>query len=330
MATIKDIAHQADVSITTVSRVLNGDETLSVSNQTKEKILKAADRLNYRKHLKKKSKKALRIAVIQWYSEEEEMNDLYYLSLRMHIEKQMDAAGITYFRSFHSLDQRPQHPIDGIIAIGKYSDRQIEQLKAWSSNLCLVDFDRTVLNCDSVVPDFEQATVSVLNYFVKHGHSQIGLLAGEEYFSDHSTAIPDLRLQSFRNFMSSHHLLNEDYCFYGSFSAGSGYAMMRQAIHDLGDRLPTAFFAMNDSIAIGAIKALHEHGIAIPERVSIIGFNDIHLAQFVTPPLSTVKVHTDLMGEAAIKLLEERVLGRRRVTEKVVLATDLVIRKSSR
>ena len=88
MATLKDIAKLAKVSQATVSRVLNKDETLSVSQKTKHRILTVADELGYQKHLKTTNSPQVRqkIAIVQWYSQQEELNDLYYYSIRIGIE----------------------------------------------------------------------------------------------------------------------------------------------------------------------------------------------------------------------------------------------------
>lgn len=76
------------------------------------------------------------------------------------------------------------------------------------------------------------------------------------------------------------------------------------------------FFAANDSIAIGCLRALQEQGIAVPERVSVIGLNDVSVSKYVFPPLSTVKVYTELMGETGVELLQERLLAGRSITKK--------------
>src|SRR5699024_6398573 len=141
---------------------------------------------------------------------------------------------------------------------------------------------------DSVVVDFQQATMEAIDHFIKRGHTCIGMLAGKETFEDGSEMPTDPRLQTFRTFMKEKQLYQEKYCFEGSFKADSGYKMMEQAIRELGDDLPTAFFCANDSIAVGALRALHESNITVPGRVEITGFNDASVAKYVYPPLSSV------------------------------------------
>jgi LacI family transcriptional regulator len=104
---------------------------------------------------------------------------------------------------------------------------------------------------------------------------------------------------------------------------------MKKAITENGDNLPTAFFVGSDAMAIGCLRALHEEKIQVPERVSIIGVNDISVSKYVIPSLSTVKVYTELMGETAVEMLMERVDSKRVVSKKVMISTKLKLRHSS-
>ncbi|GGB48449.1 LacI family DNA-binding transcriptional regulator [Virgibacillus dakarensis] len=330
MATIKDIAKKVNLSIATVSRVLNDDPTLSVGEETKRRIFHAAEELNYQKHLMKRVKKQLRIAIVQWYTEQEELNDMYYYAIRAGAEKQIENKQYEFIRLFQHADQKIIKKIDGIIAIGKYSESQMKQLQQWCPAVCFVDNRYAFPMYDSVVGDFHLATVSALAHFISRKHTKIGMLAGEEKFTDSTEMLADPRYESFRRYMKEKQLFKEKYCFKGPFSVDSGYQMMENAIRTLKDDLPSAFFCANDSIAIGALRALSDHRIDVPNRVEIIGFNDASVAKYVSPSLSTVRVPTELMGETAVSLLEDRIFYGRTVAKQVTLATELVIRNSSR
>jgi len=115
----------------------------------------------------------------------------------------------------------------------------------------------------------------------------------------------------------------------GSFSVSDGYELMKQAIAEHKDQLPSAFFLGNDSMAIGALKALHEAQISVPDQVSVIGVNDISVSKYLHPPLSTVEIFTEVMGETAVDLLLER-LDDRKISKQVILSTKLIIRESSK
>ncbi|WP_099222672.1 LacI family DNA-binding transcriptional regulator [Listeria costaricensis] len=328
MATIKDIAEKAGVSIATVSRVLNYDETLSVGDETKKRVFEVAESLHYTKHKKKVQKKNAKLAIVQWYTEKEELMDLYYLAIRLGAEKKASELGYQIVRVFQDGNDELLHSVEGIIAIGKFSEQQMHRLLSFNKPICLTDQDMGSQKVDSVVVDIRQAVQEVLGYFLQKGHRKIGFLGGREDFSDHSATICDERSAVFKEYLSARGLFDEKYCFSGQFAVDSGYKLMQQAITQLADELPTAFFAANDSIAIGALRALQEAQIAVPERVAVIGFNDVSVAKYVYPPLSTVKVYTELMGETAVESLTDRIQTDREVMKKVIIGTELILRKS--
>lgn len=328
MATIRDIAEKAGVSISTVSRVLNYDPTLSASNETKKKIFEIASELSYDKHISK-NKSTNRVAIVKWYTEEEELNDLYYLSIRLGIEKKCKELNFSVaMYAQDNIDEIKNDNIQNIIAVGKFSKNQIEKFAAEERNVIFVDYSPNENVFDSVVANFEIATKNVVDYFIKKGHKNIGYIGGMESFKDKSDYVEDVRGKTFKSYIKKLKLWNENNIFIGNFSVDDGYNLMKKAIMELKEELPTALFIANDTMAIGALRALAELGIEVPERVNVIGVNDISVAQYLNPPLSSVKVYTENMGETAVELLIERINGRT-IAKKVSLSTKLVIRNSS-
>jgi LacI family transcriptional regulator len=328
VATIKDIAEKAGVSIATVSRVLNYDPTISVTDETKKRIFEAAEQLSYKKRAPRKAN-APKVAIIHWYTEKEELEDLYYMSIRLGAEKQCQAKNLQVVKLFYDRHEDLLHEnVQGIIAVGKFSGKQVQDLKRVTDTIVFVDCSPDDEKYDAVVVDFEKATRKVLDHFIENGHTRIGYIGGRESYKDHTATIEDLREKTFKAYMGEKGLLDEKAMYVGAFSVNHGYALMKQAIEEWGDALPTAFFVANDAMAIGCLRALHEAKIAVPERVNIIGVNDISVSKYVYPALSTVKVYTEMMGEAAVDLLLERWAGRK-IAKKVFLATELKIRQSS-
>ncbi|MGE8203443.1 LacI family DNA-binding transcriptional regulator [Heyndrickxia sp. NPDC080065] len=329
MATIKDIAEKAGVSIATVSRVLNDDPTLSVSDETKRRIFEIAEKLSYKKRLSQKKPSLSKIAMIHWYTEQEELNDLYYMSIRLGIENRCqmnDIQVVKYFRNnFAELKREEVH---GIIAIGKFSTQEVGELARITKKIVFVDSSPDEETFDSIVADFERATEKVLDYLIEKGHEKIGYIGGHEVFKDETAEIEDPRERAFKAYMGKKGLLHESYMYIGAFSVDAGQMLMNQAIQEHGENLPTAFFAGNDSIAVGCLRALLNANISVPERVNIIGVNDISVSKYVYPSLSTVKVYTELMGETAVDTLIERIAGRQ-VPKKIFISTKLVCRESS-
>ncbi|WP_284036859.1 LacI family DNA-binding transcriptional regulator [Neobacillus sp. 114] len=329
MATIKDIAKKAGVSIATVSRVLNYDTTLSVSDETKKRIFEVAEELDYKKKAVVRKPEIGKIALFQWYTEKEELEDLYYMSIRLGVENRCRHHGIQVIKYFQdSFEELKGEDIHGLIAIGKFSRRQISELASVTENIVFVDYSPDEDQYDSVVVDMERATMKILDYLLEKGHKEIGYIGGREAYKDQATVIEDSRELAFKRYLTGKGLLDEKFMYIGGFSVDQGCTLMKQAIEDHGDRLPTAFFAGNDPIAIGALRALLEAGISVPERVNIIGINDISVSKYVFPALSTVKVYTEQMGETAVDTLLERNEGRT-IAKKIAFPTKLIIRNSS-
>ncbi|MFS0821673.1 LacI family DNA-binding transcriptional regulator [Bacillus sp. 1P02SD] len=326
MATIKDIAEKAGVSIATVSRVLNYDASLSVSDDTKKRIFEIAEALSYKKRSSKKSSSA-RIGILLWYTEKEELNDLYYMSIRLGIEQRCEQQGIQVVNFYNSIESMKQEDLQGIIAVGKFSSTQVNELSKMAEHLVFVDSNPDEDVYDAVVIDFEKATRTVLEHFIQSGHTNIGYLGGREEYKDHSSEIEEIREKTFKTYLNEANLLDERNLYIGNFTVDDGYKLMKQAIEEKGDALPTAFFAANDLIAIGALRALNEEKIDVPNRVSLIGVNDISVSKYVFPPLSTVKVHTEVMGETAVDTILERIAGRQ-IAKKIFITTKLVMRKT--
>ncbi|MGE7879197.1 LacI family DNA-binding transcriptional regulator [Peribacillus muralis] len=328
MATIKDIAEKAGVSIATVSRVLNYDDSLSVTDETRKRIFEAAETLSYKRRAIRKAAPS-KFAIIHWYTEKEELEDLYYMSIRFGIERrcqQLEAQLVKYF--YNDLEEVKLENIQGIIAIGKFSKEQVLSLAEITENIVLVDHSLEDDSFDSVKIDFEKATKKIINYLIEKGHASIGYIGGKETYKDKSGEISDLRELTFKSYGKEKQVLKEKFIYMGTFSVDDGYRLMKAAITEHGDELPTAFFAGNDLLAIGCLRALHEEGIQVPERVNIIGLNDISVSKYVYPALTTLKVHTELMGETAADLVLEQVMGRK-IVKQVLIGTELIIRNSS-
>lgn len=327
MATIRDIAELAGVSPATVSRVLNYDPQISVGLETKHKIFQAAEELNYTKHKKNGKSELTVLRLIQWYDAEEELADLYYLAIRLGIEKRAEELNIQVKRE--SLMELTPLKTAGTIALGKFDTEQIKQIREADENVLFVDFDATTEGFDSLVVDFNQGVDSVIDHFVAKGHENIGILAGIEHTKQTHQPISDPRLVAFEQKMRQLKLYQPAYVLQAEFSVEAGKTAMTNFLKRQ-TALPTALFASSDALAIGAIQAIQEAGINIPEELSIIGFNDISVAKYVSPKLSTVKVETEWMGELAVSTLLELSKECAPVPRKIMLGTKLVLRESTK
>lgn len=331
MATLKEIAEKVGVSVATVSRVLNYDPTLSVSDETRKKIFEVAQQLNYktlRERNQHTTKERLRFGLVHWYSELQELGDPYYMAIRLGVEKECFDRQIELVKLFKQGDSYQSDwlaGLDGIIAVGKFGPKDMEVFTTSTEQIVFVDCSPDETRFDSVVIDFRQSMIRVLDYLLSLGHEKIGYIGGKEYV-DGETLIRDERETTFYEYLYVKGLYEPNYVWTGRFTAEDGYRLMKEA---LTTDYPTAFFVASDSMAIGALRALHEAGVRVPEDVSLVGFNDIPTAEFVQPPLTTVKVYTEFMGETAVELLVERLTTKRHLSKKVVIPTQLIVRESS-
>lgn len=329
MATLKDIANKAGVSTSTVSRVLNYDSSLSVGEETKKKIFEVAEELEYKNKKRSTKKTKGKLAIVNWYTEAEELQDVYYMSIRLGAQKRAKALGYSYHRVYKQSDFLKDEDLTGILAIGKFSQKQVRQLKEHNVPICFVDY-LPKEECDSVVVNFKKAMRKNIDYLIEKGHSKIGFIGGEESFSDGTGHWVDPREKIVREHLKRKKLYHDNYFFKGAFRVEDGKRNMLNALEAIDrDEWPTAFIAANDAIAIGCLKALYEKNVKVPEDISIIGFNDISTAKYITPSLTTVKVYTEEMGISGINLLQERIEEGREVAKTVIMSTKLIEREST-
>ncbi|MFS0654927.1 LacI family DNA-binding transcriptional regulator [Bacillus sp. 179-C3.3 HS] len=339
MTTLKDIAHDAKVSVSTVSRVLNDDHTLAVSTATRQNILDIAKKLNYtpvraRKADKSEGKGSSEspiIGVVVAQSIDEELNDPFFSSIRKGIEKEYANQGLSALHTFRlrSMDHGEMlKDMDGLIIIGRISPDTVEKMTNRMEHIVFINHyaDEDLYDCVHV--DFERAADRAIDHLRSLGYSHLGYIGGKEreHYFEGDAVIEDQRQSTFMKRMQEAGSLNMNDVHIGEYSMQEGYDLMQQAIQK--GNLPDAFFIGSDSMAIGAMRALHEAGLHVPTDVSIVGFNDIEAASFSNPSLTTVKVYTEQMGEVGLKLLLERIRGRT-LPLKVVVPTKLIERGST-
>lgn len=325
MVTLKDIADKANVSCATVSRILNGDMSLNVPESTRNRVYKIANELHYIKKGKvKKNEKPPVFGIVQWYSLKQELEDSYYFQIRMGVENYCSANSIAMKRIFRDDVDILENlqDVDGIICIGKFSSTQTSIFSKLQENTIFVDMD-THYKENCIVLDFEKAMQDIVIYLKKLGHSKLVYLSGKEYTAD-QRLYEDPRKKAFEAYAKQQDL--EVLIVEENFSMESGYAMMNQVLdttHGI-----TAVVCASDPIALGAMRALEEHHIKVPEDISITGFNDIRQASFCNPPLTTIHAPSELMGEYAAEYLHHHRNKFKRSPIKIVLPCTLIKRTS--
>lgn len=328
MADMRDIAREARVSMSTVSHVLNG--TRFVSPELRQRVLEAAERLGYRHNALARSLRTKRSHTLALVIPD--ITNPYYPEIARGVLQVADAAG--YVTVLCSSDRNPakevailraleSRRVDGIIfnPSGFYPD-QVSVLKSLRIPLVLLGSRVNDPAFDLVLTN-PRGAYEPVSYLIALGHRRIGFIGGlheisprPRKYTGYVEALRDAGLP-----------VNDDLITQGNYSQEAGYENARRLLSLL--KPPTAIFAANDLMAIGAMVAVREAALAIPEDVSVIGFDDIPQASITTPRLTTVVVPKYEMGRTAAELLLRRIENPSAPFESVVLPHTLIVRESS-
>ena len=304
--TIKDVAREAGVSISTGSNALNGVDVLRPD--TKQHILEVAKRLNYVPNLNGRNLKSQYTNVIGLFVTS--VRGEYYNILADAIYQRCKKYGyeLNIFVSEKSEAMMANilgRRIDGAIILNKYiGEREITLFSETQTPVIFIDRELEGEKIASVVFDSYHEGELVAEYLVGLGHRTFAYMDGpdDNYDNIH-------RLKGFREGLRSRGIiLEEDYIIKGRFEKEMAYHSMKQFL-DSGRLLPEAVFAANDVSAIGTIEALQDAGIRVPEQVSVIGCDDIEIAHLVKPSVTTVRTSFEKQGMLAADRLIALIRG---------------------
>lgn len=337
-ATIADVAREAGVSAGLVSRILNHDETLRVRPQTTARVLEAAEKLDYRAMRRarprgdggapvgmpggvkgtetkaggrRRTRRGRTMLLVQWRNPRNEERDYYYLRLRQSAQQRLEELGYNVTVVYNTSSAFPDLPAahaDGIIAVGVYTDSQLAAMRRKSGNLIMLGMDTLAKGISCVAEDYLGAAQETIRFLIMNGIRRIGLLNGSEY-SMRGAMPAEPRFIAFREHMEAMRIYDPKLAYIGEFTAESGYALMKEAISDLGGALPHAFVAMSDALAVGALHALADERIPVPDRVAIIGFDGSPACLDTLPTISSVRVPVEDMGVAAAMMAHDGATG---------------------
>jgi LacI family transcriptional regulator len=364
MATVRDIAEKTGVSQSTVSRVLNRDVTISVAEETREKIFRVASQLGYKTISERHGaaymeengdsvtgmsgfgpagytiteetckaiaeKMELRIGIAQMFDAEELKADIYYMILKNILEEicfERKWNTVTLFRNEEKrFVKNDDGRIDGIIAIGRFSLQEIENFHEYTDNIVFLDSSPDELKYYSVVPSYHVAVRKVMEHFNEKGYERIAYAGSTRTFGDTKELKEDSRYYYYKTTMVNRGLFDEDLVIDCAMNATSGYKVMTEYIKKHG-KAPEAIFVSSDAVSPGIVKAIHEAGLSIPGDVNIVTFNNTGFSEFSNPPLSSIEVFMRESAGAAVMCMY---LLKREYNhpKKIVVPCDLVDRNS--
>lgn len=347
MATLKDIAERAKVSPATVSRVLNGDPTLNVTDETREKVLDAARELDYKtirqryRNLEepgvdrrggdgREREKERRIGVAQMFEMKELQEDIYYLMLKnvldeVIFEKRWMTVPL-YRNEQKQFVKHDELPLDGIIAIGRFTREEIQGFHNYTNNIVFLDSSPDEQKYYSIVPNYHMAIRLALRHFREHGNESVAYLGGVYTYGDQKELTMDPRFYYYKNTLLERGTYREDLVMDCEMNAGSAYEVTCRWLKEKG-QLPDAIFAASDAVIPGLIKALREHGIDVPGQVGVISFNNTNFSQLSDPPISSIEIYMRESAESAILCMEQLWKGKLH-PKKITVPCSLVERGS--
>lgn len=332
--TIKDIAKAAGVSITTVSRALNGYS--DVNEATRRKIFEIAEAMGYTPNMAARSlivKRTKTLGLLISGITRTSVKDSIAFEILCGMN---DRAGeLNYDLVLFNTDTQKQkmksykslcleRGVDGVMIMGiRLDDPYLEEVVQSAIPCVLIDIPLTGEGVSSVNSDSVNGACLAVQHLIRNGHRHIGLING------HAQAfVSNRRLEGYRKALDEHDIpFREAYVEDGNFTESGG----AEAAVRLLSRNPdiTALFCASDLMAIGAIQAIRNMGKSVPEHYSVVGYDNIGMSDYLSPPLTTVNQDRYRMGYQAAQMLIDMLEGRK-VTPQVTLPAELIVRGSVR
>lgn len=325
--TIKDIAKLANVSHTTVSRALN--DSPFINEETKNKIKAIAEQLNYVPNYNAKSlvlDKSYTIGLFFSSISQGTSPSFFYETVRgvnSAIEENYNLVvrGIDDYKDFTSINNKR---FDGIVLMSQSDKDNAFIYHVLQRGIPLVVLNREIEGSSliNILSDDKEGAFKAVKHLIENGHRDIALIEGKEGFK---SAIH--RKEGFlKALIESKIPVNSEYMVKGKYSMESGYRAMKELLAL--ENVPTAVFCSNDDMAIGAIKAAFESGLAVPNDISIVGFDNIGFSEYATPALTTIKRPMEEVSIIGGKKVIDLINHGKNQGEKVYIKTELVVRDS--
>lgn len=326
MVTIRDVADEAGVAISTVSNVLNGVDV--VSEKTKKKVLDAVEKLKYVPNMNAKFLKSSKKNTIGLFLSSIQGDYYRMLMQAVHLQCKIKGYQLNIYVSNENTSEEVYGMIisSGVEGAIVFNESLHNEFIDRINHMPIVFIDREYIgsNMSSVIIDNIEGARLAMEYLIRQGHRRIGYIHGHNIDDEQ-------RFQAYLNVLKKYSIpVDESIILRGYFEEQLAYSEMRVLILK-GTHLPDAFFCANDEMAWGSIRALNEAGIKVPDQISIIGYDDISLSAHFTPPLTTIHSPVTELGYASttelMRLIESEDASPGTITR---LSPSLIVRDSCR
>jgi LacI family transcriptional regulator len=324
--TLKDLARLAKVSTVTVSNVLN--QRPNVSQETRVRVMDAVRRTGYTANLAARGLAGGRTNILGVLVPD--LSTQYLGEIVRGVSAEVRSAGMEMLIStaLNTKSERTQlellHNItDGLILILPHADDdEIQSLEQEGVPIVMVDHRGSTIKLPAVDVDNYTGSRQATEYLLGLNHRRIGFIAG-------LYAASSARLRGYKEALLNASIpFDKTLVVQGNFFQPGGFTAMTKLLAL--PKPPTAIFAANDLTAFGAMEAIKEHGLRIPNDISVIGFDDIPMASQVYPPLTTVRQPLAEMGAAAVRMMIAKLRGVEPPSKRITLPTELVVRATTR
>lgn len=338
MATLKDIASKAGVSQSTVSRILNNDQTLNVTDQTRQKVLEVAQELNYRSlsqrynrgNSQSEEEKNICIGVAQMLQMEELQDDIYYLLMKNMLDSECFEKGWTTVPLYRDETGRfgtgREIELDGIVAIGRFTKEEVKDFHQYTDHIVFIDSSPDEMKYYSILPNYHMAVRNALNYFEEMGYEKIAYAGAVNTYDYKKELTMDARYYYYRNSETMRDTFDEEWVIDSEMNPRSAYASMI-AYLDAHKNPPEAMLISSDVLVPGVIKALTERGFSVPKDTNMIVFNNTSISGNCNPPLDAIETYIQETIRAAMLCIEQLRMGEI-IPKKVIIPCSLVKRGS--
>lgn len=334
--TLKEIASMAGVSISTVSRVINYSNTKVASQEVQDKIWQIVRDTNY---VPNSTARNLKLGNTSEYvsvssktigcifaRSESTLNDPFFSQIARAIEKEAFRQGYIMKYSFSAYDINDantfhlisNNQVNGIAVLGRFDKNLLNFIKKQYKHVVYTGLNTIDTDYDQVICDGYKASIKVIKYLHNLGHKKIGYVGEKNN---------ELRYRGYLDGMAALGLpVISENIIVTPLSSEGGYESVKEFLKKKTDL--TAFFCGNDLTAIGVMKAIKEHGLHVPNDISIMSIDDIDTAQYVSPMLTTVRVPTEELGKMTAKILIDRIENGKNLPMKVELPFHIITRES--
>lgn len=344
--TMQQVAQKAGVSVSTVSRVLNLEQDRPVNQITRHKVLEAVRELGYApnqvarclaKGIAPIAEQQRRMLGCIYTTGAAPQDDPFFWGITQGIQMQAADLGynVGYFCNLHNMSNSEIEAMlssintDGWIILGRFLEQTLKLIQNNNKNLVYAGMNSVDFKIPEVVCDSFRAVTTGIDHLVALGHTRIGYIGPDGRYNGQK-AINEHRCDAYLSALAQNDIQYNPQWIgltdFSNFSTEHGFEVAKRLLNR--NSGITAVFCACDELAIGTINAARKMGISVPKQLAVMGLEDIDLAAYVDPPLTTIHIPKIDIGRWAVNLMEQMLRGGMTAPVKIDIPFELIVRSS--